>query len=109
LASPGSPRPRQDLTATGEASSFPPRIEYGWSRDTPYAVQVIAATAGLPLDFAVTSVKVLKNFEELLGELPLHLRALRPASEAASRTADQIQQGSDTIARHGHRSTRCAR
>jgi hypothetical protein len=91
LASPDSPPPQQDLSATGEASSFPPRIEYSWSRDTPHAVQAIAATAALPLAFAVTSVKVLKNFEELLGELTHHLRALRPASEAASRTADQIQ------------------
>jgi len=89
---------------------FPPRIDYRELREVPEPLRSILATAVLPLDFAVTTVKILKDIEELLAELPNHLRALRPAVaalaeayangqlDAAFRTFDQIQHGANAIA-----------
>ncbi|HWN33368.1 MAG TPA: hypothetical protein VNP03_11515 [Pseudonocardia sp.] len=88
----------------------PPLIDYRTLRGLPVPVQVVVSTAMLPLEIAVTSVKILRNTEALLGELVYHLRALRPAVTAASqayadghfepvfKTFDQIQQGTNAIA-----------
>ena len=88
----------------------PPLIDYSALRGLPVPVQVVVSTAMLPLEIAVTSAKILRNTEALLGELVYHLRALRPAVTAASqayadghfepvfKTFDQIQQGTSAIA-----------
>ncbi len=76
----------------------------------PVPVQLVVATAVLPLEVALTSVRILKNTEALLGELVFHLNALRPAVAGVSqayaegqfdqvfRTIDQIQHGTNAFA-----------
>ncbi|HEX4247029.1 MAG TPA: hypothetical protein VH008_04120 [Pseudonocardia sp.] len=113
----GRPRPRptgpDPLRADAidePGDGFSPLIDYGTLRGLPVPVQVVVSTALLPFEIAVTSVKILRNTEALLGELVYHLRALRPAVTAASqayadghfepmlKTFDQIQQGTNAIA-----------
>jgi hypothetical protein len=105
---PGDSRSYADRPS-GTAAARPPVIEYDALRGLPLAVQALATAALLPLEVAVTSVKVLKNAEALLEELVLHLRALRPAVAAMSeayadghfdpmfRTFDQIQQSTSAM------------
>jgi hypothetical protein len=76
----------------------------------PPPIQVMVATAALPLEVAFTSVKILKNTEALIGELVYLLSALRPAVAGVTqayangqfdqvfRTIDQIQHGTNAIA-----------
>jgi len=113
----GRPRPRPlrpDPLRTDAVDEpddrLPPLIDYSTLRGLPLPVQVVVSTAMLPFEIAVTSVKILRNTEALLGELVYHLRALRPAVAAASqayadghfepvfKTFDQIQQGTNAIA-----------
>jgi len=113
----GRPRPRPlrpDPLRTDAVDEpddrLPPLIDYSTLRGLPFPVQVVVSTAMLPFEIAVTSVKILRNTEALLGELVYHLRALRPAVAAASqayadghfepvfKTFDQIQQGTNAIA-----------
>lgn len=107
----GRPRPRpMDPDPLAPPVDRPPLIDYGTLRGLPVPVQVVVSTAMLPLEIAVTSAKILRNTEALLGELVYHLRALRPAVTAASqayadghfepvlKTFDQIQQGTNAIA-----------
>lgn len=90
---------------------WPPRvIDPALLVGLPVPVQVMIATALLPLEVALTSVRILKNTEELLGELVFHLNALRPAVAGVSqayangqfdqvfRTIDQIQHGTNAFA-----------
>lgn len=105
----GQSPPRQ-RRADAAPAPFPPRIDYRELRDVPEPLRSILATAVLPLDFAVTTLKIVKDVEELLAELTNHLRALRPAVaglaeayasgqfDAAFRTLDQIQHGASAIA-----------
>jgi hypothetical protein len=112
----GRPRPRPTGPQPLRTEHFdpptdrPPLLDYSTLRGLPVPVQVVVSTAMLPLEIAVTSVKILRNTEALLGELVYHLRALRPAVTAASqayadghfepvfKTFDQIQQGTNAIA-----------
>jgi hypothetical protein len=76
----------------------------------PVPLQVIVATALLPYEVAITSVKIMKNTEALLAEMVFHLNALRPAVTSVSqayaggqfdqmfRTLDQIQHGTNAFA-----------
>jgi hypothetical protein len=85
-------------------------MDYRELRDVPEPLRSVLATAVLPLDFAVTTLKIIKDVEELLAELTNHLRALRPAVaglaeayangqfDAAFRTLEQIQHGASAIA-----------
>jgi hypothetical protein len=100
------PQPAQEPAA----SRTPPFIEYDALNGLPMPIQLAATAAMLPYEAAVASVKILKNTEALLGELVLHLRALRPAVAAVSdayaaghfdpmfKTFDQIQSGTNAIA-----------
>lgn len=102
----GRPRPAEEPVAT----RMPPVLEYDALHGLPIPVQMVATAAMLPFEAAVASVKILMNTEALLGELVLHLRALRPAVAAVSeayaaghfdpvfKTFDQIQTGTNAIA-----------
>lgn len=62
---------------------FPPTVPYAGLEGLPPPVRFVVSSAALPLDFAVTSVRILKNVELLLGEIAVQLRILRPAVAAA--------------------------
>jgi hypothetical protein len=78
--------------------------------ELPVPLQMMVATALLPHEVAMTSMKIMKNTEALLAELVFHLNALRPAVGAVSqayadgqfdqvfRTIDQIQHGTNAFA-----------
>ena len=106
---PGDPRPYSERPPSS-ADARLPIIEYEALRGLPVPVQLLATAAMLPIEVAVTSVRVLKTTEALLDELVQYLRTLRPAVAAMSeayadghfdplfRTFDQIhQQGSSAM------------
>jgi hypothetical protein len=76
----------------------------------PIPLQLVLATALLPYEVAITSVKIMKNTEALLAEMVFHMNALRPAVASVSqayadgqfdqvfRTIDQIQHGTNAFA-----------
>jgi hypothetical protein len=88
----------------------PSLLTYGALRDLPIPVQVALTALLLPYEAVVTSIRLLKVTEELLGELVMHLRALRPAVATVSqayadghfdpvlRGLNQLQQSTDAIA-----------
>jgi hypothetical protein len=104
---PSDPRPYPDRPAA-PADARLPIIEYEALRGLPLPVQLLATAAMLPMEVAVTSVRVLKTTEALLDELVQYLRTLRPAVVAMSeayadghfdplfRTFDQIHQQSSS-------------
>lgn len=61
---------------------FPPMIEYPSLSGLPVPVRFAVATAVLPLEVTVTSVRLLKDVEALLAEVAVQLRSLRPAVSA---------------------------
>jgi hypothetical protein len=103
------PRRRQPRPAAGRRAddrTFPPTVEYAALRDLPAPVRVTLAYAVLPLDVVVTSVRILKNVEMLLGEVAVQLRALRPAVAAAGQAYadgrfDPILDTVDDVREHG--------
>lgn len=105
---PSPARRRPERTTDPPPERFLP--DYPALSGLPTPVRLVVATALLPLDAAVTSVRILRNTEALLAELVFHLRALRPAVAAASqayadgqfdpvfKAFDQIQHGTNAIA-----------
>lgn len=61
---------------------FPPMIDYPALDGLPLPVRFAVATAALPFEIGVTSVRLLKDVEALLAEITVHLRSLRPAVAA---------------------------
>jgi hypothetical protein len=105
---PSPARPQPEWTTDPPPDRLLP--DYPALSGLPTPVRLVVATALLPLDAAVTSVRILRNTEALLAELVFHLRALRPAVAAASqayangqfdpvfKAFDQIQHGTNAIA-----------
>lgn len=96
---------------TATASDWPPPLlDPAVLAELPVPLQMMLATALLPYEVAITSVKIMKNTEALLGELVFHLNALRPAVGAVSqayadgqfdqvfRTIESIQHGTNAFA-----------
>jgi hypothetical protein len=90
--------------------TFPPAVEYAALEGLPGPVRFTVATAVLPLEVVVSSVRLLRNVEQLVGEVAVQLRLLRPAVAAAGEayadgrfdplveTVADVRHGSDAIA-----------
>lgn len=108
----GRPYPgTQPNRFTTTASDWPPPLlDTAMLAELPIPLQMMLATALLPYEVAITSVKIMKNTEALLAEMVFHMNALRPAVGAVSqayadgqfdqvfRTIDQIQHGTNAFA-----------
>lgn len=93
------------------ANRWPPSLlDSAALAELPIPLQMMLVSALLPYEVAVTSVRIMKSTEALLGELVFHLNALRPAVFGVSqayadgqfdqffRTIDQIQQSTNAVA-----------
>jgi len=108
----GRPHPAQapNRPTTTAADWPPPLLDPAMLAGLPIPLQMMVATALLPYEVAITSVKIMKNTEALLAEMVFHLNALRPAVGAVSqayadgqfdqvfRTIESIQQGTNAFA-----------
>ena len=104
------PAPPPNRPTTTASDWPPPLLDPEVLADLPVPLQMMVATALLPYEVAITSVKIMKNTEALLAEMVFHMNALRPAVGAVSqayadgqfdqvfRTIDQIQQGTNAFA-----------
>lgn len=85
-------------------------IEYAALAGLPVPVRLAVSTAALPLEVAVTGVRLLKDVEALLAEVVVQLRSLRPAVAALGEayaeegvdqlldTVDDLRAGSRAVA-----------
>lgn len=99
-----------DRPTTTSADWPPPLLDPAMLAELPVPLQMMVATALLPYELAMTSVRIMKNTEALLAEMVFHLNALRPAVASVSqayadgqfnqvfRTIDQIQSGTNAFA-----------
>jgi hypothetical protein len=96
---------------TSSTNQWPPSLlDSATLAELPIPLQMLLVSALLPYEVAVTSVKILKTTEALLGEMVFHMNALRPAVFGVSqayaegqfdqffRTIDSIQQGTNAVA-----------
>lgn len=113
-AAPGQASAQPAPPAAGDTDPrnppFPLNLGFRSLAGLPFPLQVVLVGPMLPVEVAVTGVKILQHTEALLGEAVLMLRGLRPAVVTASqayvdghfdpllKTFDQIAQGTNTIA-----------